>query len=505
MCTPLAAASEGSGVTTLIDRRGGPPQPEGDPGEPAIRLYERRRQIYPKLAHGRFRTIKWAVLVGALFVYYGLPWIRWERGPEAANQAVLADFEGERFYFFWLEIWPQEVYYITGLLILAALGLFAVTALFGRVWCGYACPQTVWTDLFIAVERLFEGDRNARMRLDRGPWTVDKAWRKIGKHAVWILIAFCTGGAWILYWHDAPSLAATFFIGEAPASAYVFSALLTLTTYALAGTMREQVCTYMCPWPRIQAALIDKDTLNVTYRSDRGDPRGPHKKGDSWEGRGDCVDCKQCVVVCPMGVDIRKGLQLECIHCGLCIDACDDIMKKVGRPAGLIAYDTDDNVVRRWMKQPPAPFRPFRPRVLIYLGALALTASVMIAGLVTRSSLDINVLKDRSPPYVRLSGGEIRNGYSLKVINKLQTGRELVVTAQGVDDARIAVVGLTGDGSASARIRVDADGVDRFRIYVTAPSSALGPDGQARLRIAVSDPVSGETQRNLVRFSGPET
>ena len=278
------------GSTTLIDLRGpernrspsGGDPPEGD--EP-VKLYTPRRQIYPQLAAGKIRTIKWIVLIASLAIYYVLPWLRWDYGVGAPNQAVLADFAGGRFYFFGLTLWPQEVYYITGLLILAALGLFLVTALFGRVWCGYACPQTVWTDLFIAVERLFEGDRNARMRLDKAPWSLDKAWRKIGKHATWLLIAFATGGAWILYWHDAPSLAATFFNGHAPATAYVFAGLLTFTTYALAGTMREQVCTYMCPWPRIQAALTDKTTLTVTYRSDRGEPRGAHKKGDLWEGR----------------------------------------------------------------------------------------------------------------------------------------------------------------------------------------------------------------------------
>jgi len=493
------AVSEGMGGSTLIDHR--PPRPdEGGTQEPGLKLYERRRQIYPKLVHGRLRTIKWAVLILALGVYYGLPWIRWERGAEAANQAVLADFEGERFYFFHLEIWPQEVYYITGLLILAALGLFAVTALFGRVWCGYACPQTVWTDLFIAVERLLEGDRNARMKLDRSGWSFNKIWRKTLKHLAWIVISFCTGGAWILYWHDAPTLASTFFTGEAAASAYVFSGLLTFTTYALAGTMREQVCTYMCPWPRIQAALIDKDTLNITYRSDRGDPRGPHKKGDSWEGRGDCVDCRQCVVACPMGVDIRKGLQLECIHCGLCIDACDDIMKKVGRPTGLIAYDTDENVVRRWLKKPAAPFRLLRPRIALYLVCIIITAGVMAWGLATRSSLDLNVLKDRSPPFVRLADGSIRNGYSVKVINKVGQHRELVVTTEDLPGGVIAVVGGEGEPAPSARLHVQPDGVDRFRILVTAPAK----DGADMLfRIVVSDPATGDQQKNLVRFSAP--
>lgn len=246
------------------------------PGQSA--LYKAREPIYPQLVSGKFRTIKWVVLVFALAVYYILPWLRWDRGLDAPNQAVLADFAGGRFYFFFLEIWPQEIYYITGLLILASLGLFLVTSLFGRVWCGYACPQTVWTDLFIAVERIFEGDRNARIKLDRAPLSVNKALRKVGKHIVWLFISFATGGALILYYHDAPTLFANFFTGDAEVSAYVFAGILTFTTYALAGTMREQVCTYLCPWPRIQAALTDEHALNVTYRWDRGEPRGAHKK-----------------------------------------------------------------------------------------------------------------------------------------------------------------------------------------------------------------------------------
>lgn len=496
---------------TLIDTRGETRVPEDVSGgaesyvdDPPLQLYAKRKQIYPKLVYGKFRTWKWVILFVTLGVYYGLPWIRWERGPGASNQAVLADFAGERFYFFWFEIWPQEVYYITGLLILAALGLFLVTALFGRVWCGYTCPQTVWTDLYIAVERLFEGDRNARMKLDKLPWSFNKAWRKIGKHIVWLLVAFATGGAFILYWHDAPTLAQTFFTGDAPTSAYVFAGLLTLTTYALAGTMREQVCTYMCPWPRIQSALIDKNTLAVTYRSERGDPRGPHKKGETWEGRGDCIDCKQCVAVCPQGIDIRQGLQLECIHCALCIDACDAIMKKVDRPTGLIAYDTDENVLLRWSGKAAAPFRLIRARTILYAIVMLIVVGVMTYGLVTRSDLDLNVLKDRSLPFVQLSNGDIRNGYTVKVVNKAHQQRSLDMTISGIDGASLSVVGETASEAGDVTIQTEPDGVDRYRILVTAPAAALEADGSTRLRFSITDPASGERQTNVVPFLGPE-
>ncbi|MBI1362279.1 MAG: cytochrome c oxidase accessory protein CcoG [Alphaproteobacteria bacterium] len=488
---------------TLVDHRSGRnghgAPPHGD--EPTT-LYAKRKQIYPQLAFGRFRSAKWILLSLFLGVYYLLPWLRWDRGPDAPNQAVLADFSAGRFYFFGLEIWPQEVYYITGLLILAAVGLFLVTAVFGRVWCGYACPQTIWTDLFLVVERFFEGDRNARMRLDKAPWTAAKAARKISKHAVWILIAFATGGAFILYWHDAPNLARTFFIGQAPMTAYVFAALLTFTTYSLAGTMREQVCTYMCPWPRIQSALIDRNTLAVTYRSDRGEPRGPHKKGEPWEGRGDCIDCHQCVVVCPMGIDIRNGSQLECIGCALCIDACTGIMKKVGRPTGLIAYDTDDNVAARSLKQTPAPFRLLRPRVIVYALVFAITAGIMIVGLLTRPSFSVNVIKDRSLAFVMTSAGEVRQGYTLKLTNKQRSTRTLDLSAEGLPGARIELVG-EGKAASVAHATAEPDGVDRYRILLTAPLASLRSKPSVGMRFVVTDPVTGERHATASVFSGP--
>jgi len=493
------------GTSTLIDKRGKaggstPPAkpPEGD--EP-IELYAKRKQIYPKLVFGKFRNLKWFLLVVTLGIYYVLPWIRWDRGTGVPDQAVLADFAGGRFYFFWLEIWPQEVFYITGLLILAAVGLFLVTALLGRVWCGYFCPQTVWTDLFLVVERFFEGDRNARIKLDKAPMSLNKAWRKTGKHTVWLLISFATGGAFILYWHDAPTLAQTFFTGQAPMTAYVFAALLTGTTYALAGTMREQVCTYMCPWPRIQAAMTDQETLAVTYRSERGDPRGPHKKGESWEGRGDCIDCKQCVVVCPMGIDIRQGLQLECIGCGLCIDACDDVMKKVGRPTGLIAYDTDQNVVLRWMKHPAKKLRIFRPRIIVYGAVFAITGAIMVVGLSMRSDMDLSVLKDRGVPFVQLSTGEIRNAYTLKVINKTHMTRDLTIGVEGLPQASVEIIG-TGDGAARGHLSAEPDVVERLRLLITAPAADVA--GGRDIRLVLTDPKTGTKMSAAARFEGPE-
>ncbi|RAN37535.1 cytochrome c oxidase accessory protein CcoG [Hyphomonas pacifica] len=461
-------------------------------------LYAKRRQIYPKLAHGKFRTIKWIVMALTLGAYYIVPWIRWDRGEGIPNQAVLADFAGEKFYFFWIQIWPQEAYYIAGLLILAALFLFLVTSLFGRVWCGYTCPQTVWTDLYIWVERAFEGDRAARMRLDKAPWSFNKVWRKLGKHIVWLIIAFWTGGAFILYWHDAPTVAKGWFTGEAPLSAYWFAGILTMTTYFLAGMMREQVCTYMCPWPRIQGALTDEDALNVTYRYDRGEPRGPKRKDQDWEGRGDCIDCNQCVQVCPMGIDIRDGSQLECIHCALCIDACDEMMVRIGRPKGLIAYDTDTAVTARVEGRKPPRWHPFRVRTILYAALMAVIGGIMVFGLMTKSTFEVNVLKDRSPPFVRLSSGDYRNGYALKVVNKDTDARTLILKVSGIEGATVSVIGMEDDLDGEFELPVDAYGVDRYRLLVTAPAG----EPRRTLIFETTDPETGETTRNSVPFQG---
>jgi len=460
-------------------------------------IYKKRVQIYPKLVHGTFRKLKWFVLFATLGVYYLLPWVRWPRGIGEPDQAVLVDFPGRRFYFFFIEIWPDELYYVTGLLILGALALFLATALFGRVWCGYTCPQTVWTDLFIAIERMVEGDRNKRMRLDKASWSAEKVAKKSVKHVLWLLIAAATGGAWVLYFHDAPTIFRLLFTGEAPFSAYLFLGILTFTTYTLAGTMREQVCTYMCPWPRIQAALTDEESLQVTYKHDRGEPRGPHKKGDTWEGRGDCVSCRACVVACPMGIDIREGAQLECINCALCIDACDDIMKKVGRPTGLIAYDTDQNMARRLAGQKPS-FNLIRTRTVLYAGVFALVSAIMLFGLVSRATLEVNVLRDRTPPFVQLSDGSIRNAYTVKIVNKANTARDFIVTVDGPEALTLSAVGEAVENGALT-ITAQGDDVRSFRLFATLPGDAILRASEP-IVVNVIDPESGESADNPTVF-----
>jgi len=460
-------------------------------------LYKARVQIYPKLVHGFYRHLKWIVLAITLGIYYLLPWLRWPRGVGEPSQAVLVDFPGRRFYFFFIEIWPDELYYVTGLLIIAALGLFLATSLFGRVWCGYTCPQTVWTDLYIAVERLVEGDRNKRMKLAKDPWTASKISKKVTKHALWLIIAAATGGAWVFYFHDAPTIFPQIFRGEAPLSAYLFIGILTLTTYTFAGSMREQICTYMCPWPRIQAALVDAETLQVTYKTDRGEPRGPHKKGETWDGRGDCIDCNACVAACPMGIDIRDGAQLECINCALCIDACDDIMKKVGRPSRLIGYDTDKNIARRAAGEKPK-VQLFRSRTVLYAVVLAIVSGLMAWSLLTRATMEVNVIRDRTPPFVVLSDGSIRNGYTIKIVNKATEARDLILEVSGAPDLSVSAIGETFDG-AKATITAEPDGVRSLRIFVTtAPNRSL--HATFPLTVTLRDPVTGETADSPTTF-----
>jgi len=461
--------------------------------------YQKRLKIFPKKARGGFRRLKWGIMALTLSAYYLAPWLRWDRGPSAPDQAILLDIPARRFYFFFIEIWPQEIYYLTGLLILAAFGLFLATSLFGRVWCGYTCPQTVWTDLFIAVERMVEGDRGARMRLDKAPWSATKIGKRVVKHGIWLIIAMMTGGAWVFYFADAPSLLGELVTLQAPPIAYIAIGVLTFTTYILGGLAREQVCIYMCPWPRIQAAMVDVDSMIVTYRGYRGEPRGPHRKGEPWEGRGDCIDCNNCVAVCPTGIDIRDGSQLECINCGLCVDACNDVMDRIHRPRGLIAYDTFANVERRASGK-SARVKLLRARPLIYAGSMVAVAAVMVFGLSTRATLDVNVLRDRNPLFVTLSDGSIRNGYTVKIINKQHERRTYRLTVEGLPGHRVRVVGR--DGAGAPMLPVPADRLASYRVLVSAPVDVL--KGQSTPIVFLLTDTAGGTRVSYdAVFRGP--
>ncbi|PTM94208.1 cytochrome c oxidase accessory protein FixG [Mycoplana dimorpha] len=463
-------------------------------------LYEKRRKIFPKRAEGRFRQFKWLVMLVTLGIYYFTPWIRWDRGPHAPDQAVLLDLASRRFYFFFIEIWPQEFFFVAGLLVMAGFGLFLVTAAVGRAWCGYACPQTVWVDLFLVVERFIEGDRNARIRLDAGPCTLEKITKRVAKHTIWLAIAVATGGAWIFYFADAPGLLKNLVTLEAPAVAYTTVAILTATTYVLGGLMREQVCTYMCPWPRIQAAMLDENSLVVTYNDWRGEPRSRHAKKAAAAGEvvGDCVDCNACVAVCPMGIDIRDGQQLECITCALCIDACDGVMDKLGRERGLISYATlsdyaenmalatDSGAKRidpRKVRNADGGFADrvrhfdwriiFRPRILLYFGVWSLVGLALLYALLTRERLDLNVLHDRNPQFVIESDGSVRNGYMVKVLNMIPQQRTILLTIEGMPSAVMRVSGHDPEQGRSFAVSVEPDRVTSLKVFVTLPKGRL--------------------------------
>ncbi len=479
--------------------------PRVDGGDADVRqdgqpLYAARKKIFPKRAEGRFRRLKWIVMLITLAIYYLAPWIRWDRGPYAPDQAILIDLTSRRFYFFFIEIWPQEFYYVAGLLVMAGFGLFLVTSAVGRAWCGYACPQTVWVDLFLAVERTIDGDRNAQIKLDAAPWTFDKLRKRVLKHAIWLAIGVATGGAWIFYFADAPSLLASLLHGHAAGVAYATVATLTATTYVLGGFMREQVCTYMCPWPRIQGAMLDENSLVVTYNDWRGEQRSRHSKKLQAAGQpvGDCVDCNACVAVCPMGIDIRDGQQMECITCALCIDACDSVMDKTGKPRGLIAYATlseyannmtiaTDNgrlpVQPGLVRKPDGSFADgirnfdwriiFRPRVVFYATVWCLIGVGMIAHLATRERLELNVVHDRNPQYVLESDGSIRNGYTLRVLNMVPRPRKIHLNLTGLEGATMRVSELGRQEGRTFTIDAAPDAATTLKVFVTRHADSV--------------------------------
>lgn len=464
--------------------------------------YASRKKVYPKRGHGFFRNVKWLVMAGTLAVYYLLPWLRWNRGPGLPDQAVMLDIDNGRIFFFDLAIWPQELYLVTGFLVLSALSLFLFTAIAGRVWCGYLCWQTVWTDLMVAVERFWQGDRNARIRLDKESWTANKLFRKGMTHLSWIAIAAATGGAFILYFRDAPTLAHEFVTGHAPLPSYVFFALLTGFTYLLGGIAREQVCIYMCPWPRIQGAMIDADSLLVTYRDFRGEPRGPLRKSQGWEGRGDCIDCNACVAVCPMGIDIRDGGQLECIQCALCIDACNEIMDKVGRPHGLIAYDTHRSIQSE-KKGGGLKLNIIRPRTMLYAAVISFVGAIVGYALLSKTTLEMNVIAERNPLYVQLSDGGVRNTFTVKILNKRYETHNFKLSIDGLPGAKMTVLGQ--ESEETPLISVVPDDLREIRAYVTVPKSELGklPGEKTEFHFVATDAAGGQKTTRGTNFRKP--
>jgi len=396
-------------------------------------LFIAKKRLYPQNIKGKIRKIKWILNYIFLSIYIFTPFLRFDRGENTPDQAILIDIPNQKAYFFFIEIWPQEVYYLTGILIIAAIMLFFVTSLYGRIWCGYACFQTVWTDIFIAVERLFQGDRNQRMILDRKN-NFSKFWRKSLTHIVWIAISLFTGFCFTCYFNDAFELSKELFKAEISLNVIGWISGIAFMTYLMAGFAREHVCTFMCPYSRFQSAMFDDNTLIIAYDEKRGEPRGKAKAGTDFSTRGHCIDCKQCVVVCPTGIDIRNGLQMECIACGLCVDACDNIMEKMKLPKGLIRYDTLNHMRK---PTPKNKFKALRFRTYFYLAILTLVCSLMLKSLITKAKVETMVLHDRNPTFVMLSDGSIRNGYVIKIMNKTHKTKNFVLKVKKPEEIKL--------------------------------------------------------------------
>ena len=398
-----------------------------------VSLFEAQKKIYPRSITGLFARWRWAMVFLTQLVFYGLPWLEWGQ-----RQMVLFDLGARRFYIFGLVLYPQDFIYLTGLLIISAMSLFLFTAVAGRLWCGFACPQTVYTEMFMWIEHKIEGDRSARLRLDKGTWSVEKVRKKTLKHLVWLAVALWTGFSFVGYFVPIRELGAELLALHG--GWQVFWVLFYgFATYGNAGFMREQVCKYMCPYARFQSAMFDSDTLVVTYDVERGEPRGPRTKAidPKAKGLGDCIDCTLCVQVCPVGIDIRDGLQYEGIGCGLCVDACNTVMDKMQYPRGLIRYSTQNAVANRW-PQSQILRRVLRPRVLIYSAALVALCVAMLASLSMRTPLKVDVVRDRAALSRIVAGGKLENIYRLQIMNATEAEQLYRISAGGLDALELA-------------------------------------------------------------------
>ena len=419
-----------------------------------IKMYRAREEIYPREAKGRYASLRWLCVWLTQLTFYGLPWLSWN-----GRQAVLFDLAARKFYIFGIVLWPQDFIYLAVLLIICAYSLFLFTAVAGRVWCGFACPQTVYTELFMWIERRIEGPRSARMRLARQLWSLDKIFRKGSKHGAWALLALWTGFSFVAYFTPAKTLLHEIAMVTLGPWEWFWIIFYSFATYGNAGWMREQVCKYMCPYARFQSAMFDKDTLIVTYDAKRGEPRGAGKREEravAAEPLGDCIDCSMCVQVCPTGIDIRKGLQYECIGCAACVDACNSVMKKIDLPAGLIRYSTE-HAIKGGLSIKAMKQRVLRPRVLMYTGILALIVGAFFISLVARTPLKVDVIRDRGAMGREVENGAIENVYRLQIMNTAETAHRFRIAVTGIDSISLATpneITLNGASSLGVPVRV---------------------------------------------------
>lgn len=404
------------------------------PSEVWVSLYEARRKLYPRSVNGVFAQWRWVLVFATQLLFYGLPWLGW-----GERQAVLFDLESRRFYLLGLVLYPQDFIYLTWLLVICALSLFLFTAVAGRLWCGYACPQTVYSEIFMWIERRFEGDRSARMRLDQSPLSLEKFARKGGKHLAWVVLALWTGFTFVGYFTPIRELAGSVGQGSTGPWETFWILFYGLATWGNAGFLREQVCKYMCPYARFQSAMFDKDTLIVTYDAQRGEPRGARSRKADLKtlGLGECVDCSLCVQVCPTGIDIRKGLQYECIGCGACADVCDTVMDKVGYPRGLVRYSTQNAVAQGWKRQQILQHL-VRPRILVYTALLGILTIGLLVSLALRTPLKVDVVRDRAALARIVPGGKLENIYRLQIMNATERVQNYRVSVRGINGVELA-------------------------------------------------------------------
>ena len=412
-----------------------------------VSLYLKQKKIYTRAVSGWFATWRWALVWLTQLLFYGLPWLSWN-----GRQAVLFDLGTRRFYIGPLVLYPQDFVFLTGLLIISACALFLFTAVAGRLWCGFACPQTVYTEIFMWVEQKIEGDRIARMRLDEAPWSINKLWRKSAKQSVWLAIGLWTGFTFVGYFTPVRVLAAeALSLGFGPWECF-WVLFYGFATYGNAGFLREQVCKYMCPYARFQGAMFDKDTLIISYDSGRGEPRGSRsRKADpKLLGLGDCINCGLCVQVCPTGIDIRDGLQYECIGCAACIDVCDGVMEKMQYPKGLIRYDTQNGLAQHLTRSQRLA-RIFRPRVLVYSAVLGVILLAFFISLAMRHPFRVDVVRDRAALARQVDDGQVENVYRLQIMNATEAPQRYRVAVQGLPGIVLGAVSQPTLASAEAR------------------------------------------------------
>jgi cytochrome c oxidase accessory protein FixG len=448
-----------------------------------ISLYKAQEKIYPRSIFGYFAKWRWVTIWLTQIVFYGLPWVEWGQ-----RQALLFDLPAKRFYIFNLVLYPQDLIYLTAILIISALSLFLFTAIAGRLWCGYACPQTVYTEIFLWIERKIEGDRAKRMKLDAAPMSSKKLFKKFSKHFVWIAFAAWTGFTFVGYFTPIRELANDIIVGNLSAWAIFWVIFYAFATYGNAGFMREQVCKYMCPYARFQSAMFDRDTLIVTYDEARGEPRGAgsRKNAAKTESLGSCIDCSLCVQVCPTGIDIRDGLQYECIGCGLCADVCDDVMDRVGEERGLIKYTTQNALDNKWTRSETFK-HVFRPRVLIYSTVLILLVVGLLSSLWLRTPFKVDIVRDRSVLARLVEGGMLENVYRLQIMNATEDTHQYKLNVSGLENAKVEF-----EGKENAIIEVEPAEARWVVVDIEIPDGSLEA-GKHKIQFEIEEIESKKT------------